>query len=407
MPMLSTVLSFFLCLAQEPSSRWPQFRGVDGAGSIPASALPSSFELADAAWRVELPGTGKGSPAVWDGKVVLICSSGEQRRVVCLAAEDGTRRWVREYPFEAFELHKLNDYAASTPALDEHGVYVTWVNGGELEALALDYDGQELWRRSVGPYKSSFGGGRSPIVVDGVVVVANDNDAASALIGLDVKTGEIVWRRERTTGRASFATPALHRPREGDPLVLFASTAHGITCLRARDGMLMWELDDLFERRCVAMPALGGGYLFASSGRGGGGVESVVLALDDDGQTPRVRYRPRRRLPYVPSALFHGDYLFLWNDGGIVSCLDAASGETHWSERVEGEYYSSPIAVGERLFGVSRGGSLVCLAAGPQFELLGVTDLGEPATATPAVAQGALFLRTERHLLRVDGEQKD
>ena len=137
MPMLSALLPFFLCLAQESDSRWPQFRGAGGEGNVPATAVPSSFDVADAAWRVELPGTGKGSPALWDGNVVLICSRDEKRQVVCLSSEDGSQRWSREYPFESFELHKLNDYAASTPALDEHGIYVSWVNGGELEVLAL------------------------------------------------------------------------------------------------------------------------------------------------------------------------------------------------------------------------------------------------------------------------------
>jgi outer membrane protein assembly factor BamB len=288
-------------------------------------------------------------------------------------------------------------------------VYLLGVDGGDLVARAFDLDGEPVWRSVLAPFEAQHGFAASPLVVDGTLIVANDNEgASSALFGLDPATGELRWKRERRSERASYSTPVVRTCGDGALEVLFASTAHGLTALEPATGALRWERDDLFEQRTVATPVVAGDLAFVFAGQGGGGQEAAAVELV--GGTPEappgVRYRPRRALPYVPTPVFHGGLLFLWNDGGVVTCLDSASGDSLWQERVGGDFYASPLVVGDHLLAPSNAGELVVLRAGPEYELVQRLDLGEPTQATPAVADGVLYLRTHTHLIAVRGSEE-
>jgi len=247
----------------------------------------------------------------------------------------------------------------------------------------------------------NHGGGASPVLIDGVLVVPNDTEERkSFLVGLDPATGEERWRRRRDTDKGAFATPVAYRD-EGGTQVIFASTAHGVTSLDPATGELLWEVDGLFSDRCVATPVVVGNLVFTTAGSGGGGKESAAVHIPEHGEQARLQYRARRALPYVPSPVAHGARIFTFSDGGVVSCLRAETGAAVWSERVDGEFFGSPIVVDERIYAISKAGVLFCVAAGDEFRLLGTSELGEESNATPAVAGGMLFLRTDRHLIAV------
>ena len=391
----------------EPDDGWTRFRGPGGGGIASATELPVELDLADAVWRVELPGGGHSSPVVLGERIYLTTSAEErgERALHCLSTRDGRVLWSHTEPVNDYRGHELNDPASSTPAADGDGVYVSWVDGGELEALAFDHDGEPRWRTALGPWEARHGGGSSPVLAGDVLVVASDNESgASALYGLDTESGEVRWRRERTSSRAAFSTPALTPGPDGTTRVLFASTSHGITCLDAASGELLWEESGLFERRCVASPVVAGPVVFATAGRGGGGEESAAVLLADPPEgASRIAYRVRRNLPYVPTGVARGGLLFLVSDGGIASCLRADSGEELWRERLGGEFFASPICVDDRVYAVSKAGELVVFAASERFAVLARVPLGEPSFATPAVAGGVLYLRTERHLIAIGG----
>ena len=105
--------------------------------------------------------------------------------------------------------------------------------------------------------------------------------------------------------------------------------------------------------------------------------------------------------PYVPSLVAKGSLVFLWGDRGVVTCIDAPTGKVHWRERVGGNYSSSPVRVGNRVYCISTEGDVVCLAAADQYKLLGRSSLGEGSRASPAVAGGRMYLRTESHVFAV------
>ncbi|MCB9891422.1 MAG: PQQ-binding-like beta-propeller repeat protein [Planctomycetes bacterium] len=402
--MSSARWTLLVALSFAPASfpqEWSRFRGPNGQGTGPEVAI-TDFSPEAARWKATLPGTGHSSPVIWKTSLVVTAVDVETqtRFVVCHDTATGERRWLHEESVAPHAQHPLNSFASSTPALDELGAYVAWTNGKRLELLALDHQGKERWRRTLGPHAAQHGSGASPIVVDDLVLVANDHESEgeeSSLVGLDRSTGKERWRRHRETVRAAYSTPVIRRIGERAE-VIFTSSAHGVTALDPHTGDLLWEASELFRERCVGSLALTQtGLAFASAGSGGGGKESVLMRLpgaDLEQQPAEIVQRPRRSLPYVPTPIARDDRLFLWNDGGIVSCLALPTLKVLWSERVGGTFYASPIALGDRLLAMNTGGELIVLRAGDAFEELARFEFEAPSHATPAVANGRVFVRT-------------
>ena len=150
------------------------------------------------------------------------------------------------------------------------------------------------------------------------------------------------------------------------------------------------------------------GLIVAGHGAGVSGSRYVFIrppATNHGGQ-PVLAYQVTKAIPLIPTPLIKDNRLFFWTDQGIVSCLRLETGEVLWSERVPGSYYSSPIWVNGRLYGVSKNGDIVVVAAADRFELVARMSLGESSYATPAVAGGVIYLRTWSHLFSIGGPGK-
>jgi outer membrane protein assembly factor BamB len=210
---------------------WPRFRGPNGTGVSPASTIPARWTDQDYNWKVEVPGVGHSSPVAWGDCIFLTSADREtaRRTVLCLDTADGRTRWRHDYPSHTFRQHRHNSYATATPAVDGHGVVVTWSTFDEMALMALDREGRETWRRDLGPYVGKHGTGASPILVGGLVVLANDQEnpgllpqvygesgskipaGKSFLIAVDRKTGRTRWHTERRTGLSARLARPLHR----------------------------------------------------------------------------------------------------------------------------------------------------------------------------------------------------
>ena len=155
--------------------------------------------------------------------------------------------------------------------------------------------------------------------------------------------------------------------------------------------------------RAVGSPMLAEGLIFAACGEGGGGKQMFAVRPGDPQRKiePKVAYEVNAKLPYVVTPVAHGRLLFLWGDQGQVTCLDAPTGKTLWSQKVKGKFFGSPIRIGERLYCISREGRVFVLAAADAYKPLGEVDLGEPSQSTPAAADGVLYLRTASHVMAV------
>ncbi|MBI4325278.1 MAG: PQQ-binding-like beta-propeller repeat protein, partial [Chloroflexi bacterium] len=355
------------------------------------------------------PGTGHSSPVLWGDKIFL--TSSEEKAggliVLCLGAADGGVLWRKDFPFAPYRQHQYSGFATTSPAVDADRVYVAWAMPRRLSLLALTHDGQTVWDRDLGPIQSQHGGGSSPIVHAGKVILANHQDADSFLIAVDAGTGETRWKTPRRTTRADYSTPCLYEVPGQKPTLIFNSLAHGISALDPDNGQVLWEYDKALDKRSVSSPVVASGLIIGSCGSGGGGNFLVAVRPGNPaaGKKPELAYEIRRSAPYVPTSVAAGPLLFLWSDNGIVTCLHAPSGEVRWQERVGGTFFGSPVCVDGRLFCISTSGEVVVVEAADQFRLLARNPLGDLARTTPAVAGGRMYLRTAGHLFSVGGKQ--
>ena len=402
-PLLVLLVGSSSLVAQE----WARFRGPNGAGQSNLTTIPAAWEADDYLWKVKLPGSGNSSPVLWGDRIFLTSGSADDatRHVLCLSARNGQLLWRRDFPSTVHHLHVQNTFASSTPAVDAKRVYCAWSTLEEITLLALDHDGNEVWRANLGTFTGQHGFGTSPILYRDMVIITNDQDGDSSLIAVDAAHGNVRWQVPRKVlmdQNATYAAPCiLKRPGAADQMIV-CGRSHGVTSIDPTNGTTNWELPAL-PRRAVSSPIIVEGLVLATSGNGGG--QNTMVAIRppvSDSDEPKVAYQTdSSTAPYVPTMVANGNLVFLWSDRGIVTCIDAPTGEVHWRQRVGGNYYSSPVRVAQRIYGVSLEGEVVALAASSEYKLLGRSSLGETTRATPAVAVGRMFLRTESHLLAV------
>jgi len=386
------------------SPHWARFRGPNGTGLASGEGIPSQWSEKDVNWKVKLPGVGHAQPVIWGDRIFMRAASedGTKRFFFCSSVKDGATEWTHEYDAVADEIHELNSYASSTPALDAERVYLVYGTSAAGWIKAYTHAGDLVWTTDLGAFKTVHGPGSSPIVFRDSVIYAKDVKADSFLAAFDCKSGDERWRIPRENALSSYSTPCVYQPPSGNPQLFFNSKARGITAVDALVGKVIWEAKVL-ERRAVSSPVIGPGVVVATTGSGHGGnyLAAVKLGGVGDVTETHLAYKITQAAPYVPTPVIRGDRMFLWNRMGIVSCAKVQDGEIVWRERVGGNYYGSPICLDERLFCVSNGGEVVVVAASNEFKVLGRTALDEVCNSTPAVAGGRLYVRTLEHLTSV------
>lgn len=403
----------FLVLSQAEAQEWSRFRGKDGAGVGKMTGLRNEIKEADYAWSVKLDGVGHSSPVLWGEKLFLTLAApdGTDRRLECFDSSSGAKKWSWEAPVEKHNLHNFNNFASSTPVADADRVYAVWGSGKRTEAIALDHEGKLRWKREWPEFTSDHGFGASPILSDGVLIIHTDSveRRKSLVMGLNPVTGESLWELERATPGTeekhltAYSTPVSMNV-DGKEIVVVLQTNDGWKGLDPKTGAVLWGYDGEYTQRSVGSIAPGRGTVFATFGSGGQGRQATALRPKASGE-PEVVYTLGLSdgLGYVPTPLFYENRLYLWGDGGILACLDAETGKGIYKERVGGNFFASPIAVDGKILCLSREGELVIVEAGDTFKVLGRSALGSGSSASPAVANNRLFLRTETQLICIAG----
>lgn len=384
------------------AQEWTRFRGPNGSGISLAQTIPTKWSARNIHWKTPLPGAGHSSPVLWGQRLFITSADDALGRfyVLALDAGDGSILWRREFPFTPFPKHQYNSFASSTPTVDAERVYVAWTTPARHTLAAFDHDGHPLWELDLGPFVSQHNGGTSPILHDGKVILANEQDGDSFLAAVEAATGRLRWKTPRVASRAAYSTPCLFTPPKGKPVLIFNSQSHGISAIDPDTGGVVWEFSKAFDKRSVSSPVIAAGLILGSCGSGGGGNYLVAVRPGDpvSGRNPELAWQLRRSAPYVPTSLAVGELVFLWSDGGIVSCVHAPTGEVKYQERVGGDYFGSPVWVDGRLFNVSAGGEVVVVKAAEDFEVLARYPLNELCRSTPAVANERMFIHTAGHL---------
>ncbi|MDB5293796.1 MAG: Pyrrolo-quinoline quinone [Phycisphaerales bacterium] len=406
--MLPTALAFGIVHCAR-GQEWTRFRGPNGSGISDTSIFPAKWEAKDFRWKIELPGGGHSSPVVWGDKVFVTCADDQsgKRMVVCVGASSGKILWTREFGGNVYAKHMDNSYASSTPALDADRVYVCWSTPEEFSLVALDHDGKDAWKADLGPFVSQHGGGQSPIVVGDLVLLGDDQEGqASFVFGIDRATGKVAWRTPRVkSNKFCPATPCVYTPQGGEPQAIFLSKAEGVTAIDPKNGKVLWQAKDVLDARAVGSPVIAGDLIIGSCGDGPIGHDLVAVRPGGAGKAATGVWHTRDSTPYVTTTLVKHDLLFCWGDSGLVTCRRPATGEQVWQQRVPGgAFYSSPICCGDTIFNITKKGEVVAIAAKDKYELLGQTPLNEKCQATPAVAEGKMYVRTYSHLYCVGGK---
>eukprot|EP00904_Undaria_pinnatifida_P001926 jgi/Undpi1/11734/HiC_scaffold_37.g14029.m1 len=393
------VLAIFVLPAS--AQEWARFRGPDGQGRNDAVVLPAPLTKDHVLWRVPAGGTGHSSPVLWEDRLFLTrVLDRRTRELVCFDAENGKELWQTKEAYEPTRGHRLNSNASSTPAADAKGIYHTWTTGTRNLVEAWDHDGEKLWTTEIGTFKAQHGSGSSCIVHGDRVLAIHDveGDGPSACVALDRQSGKILWRLERTAtaDRATYSCPLIWT-HDGEPFAIFASTGDGLFAVDLEKGKVMWEVALGFRQRVVGAPTALGDLLLVTAGAGGAGRESAIVRVGRE--KGEVVHRPRRTIPYVPGSVAVDGIFMQFNDGGVVSAVDAKTGATLWKERVEEMFFGSAVTDGRSVFIVGRQGGLHSIAAKRKYQHLGTLDLGAGAQTTPAIAGGRLFVRTTEELI--------
>lgn len=407
----------FLCAAcilllsglfAEAQDNWPRFRGTNGTGISDIKTIPSKWTDQNILWRFPLPGEGNASPVVWDQQVFVTTADVEQgiRSLYAIDVVSGRENWRLDFPFEKYRKHKNNSFASSTPAVDELYVYVVWQSPEESALIAITHNGEKKWSYDLGPRTQGQGGAASPIVYGEWVLFPNDHQAGSFLVAVDRKTGEEVWKVPREGKRACFTTPCVYAPPGRSPEIIFTHCYEGITGVDPATGVTNWHIDvfGTNSQRAIGSPVISNDLVIGSSGAAGGKRNIVaVRPLDKDAQdaTAAEVYRVFKSAPHVPSPIVYEGRLYLWEDKGVVTAHDAATGDVIWRKRVGGNYFASPIIIDNRLFNMDVTGAVFVLSLGDEPEILAENKLPEGGKSTLAAGAGRLFSRTENALYAI------
>lgn len=406
---IAILLTTTLCQFAE-AQEWTRFRGPNGNGVSNATTVPTSWADDDYNWTIELPGKGHSSPVVWGEKLFITACEEESstRLLLCINTNNGNTRWTKKLTFDSYKKHKNNSFASSTPCVDRDHVYVVWHSKRSSPLIAYDHDGNEVWRYEQGPYLHGQGGATSPIVYEDMVVVANDQKEPSFLLAVDRTTGKERWKIPREGKRACYATPCVFESADRPPELVFTHCYEGIIGVNPATGNPNWHID-VFGRasqRALGSPVVTDELVIATSGGVGGERQLVAVKPGDASANIEAieAWRTNKQTPHVPSPVVYKDWLFLWSDQGIASCLDKVTGKSIWKERIGGNYFGSPVCVDGKLYCIDLDGNVVIIAAADKFKLLGKASLGQGSKATPAVSGGVLYLRTESKLFSLGGE---
>lgn len=397
-----TVIALAAGLPLAMSADWSRFRGPNGSG-VAEGALPK-IDPEEPLWKVDVPGRGAGSPIVVGNRVLLqtASSDGNTRTLLCLSAADGKTIWKKDLPGTTAHIHDKNSLASSTPVSDGKNIYCAWWDGSGVSLHAYDMDGNQKWQESLGGYVSQHGPGMSPVLYEGLVFVNVDDDQRAELVAFDAKTGEKKWLAPRKAYRASYSTPFILK-RGNKPAELILGTTTALTSYNPATGAVNWNYDipwpaGKMPLRVIGHPVYAGGLMIMSCGDGGG--SRYMVAINPDDKAPAKVWELTRETPYVPCILVKGDLLFWVTDKpGLGCCASAKTGKVIWSERLFGkEVTASPVMVGDDILAIGEDGEIVVFKAATDFESVLKTELGEPVYASPAVADGKVFIRGTSHL---------
>ena len=403
---------------------WSRFRGPNGSAVSDARGLPEKWSAESGiAWKTPLPGPGSSSPIVVGDRIFVTCFSGYgsdrgkpgeitdlKRHLLCVSLKDGSVTWDQaveaKQPEDGYSgFIRDHGYATSTPASDGERVFVFY---GKTGVLAYDLTGKELWRTNVGSgsAQNNWGSGSSPILYRDLVIV-NAAAESKALIALDKKTGQQVWKTEAKSLYGSWSTPVLvDAPKGKTELALNAP--YEVWGFDPDNGEFLWFADGIADQTICGSLVARDGIVYAVGGRSGSAVAVRSGGRDEVTKTHTVWKKSLSS--YVPSPVLAGDRILSVNEHGVLGCLSVKDGESLFQQRLSGAggVYASPVVADGRAYVVTRQNGTFVISMTGTGEVLEQNKLDDESdfNASPAIADGKLLLRSNRFLYCVSDTKK-
>ena len=417
-------LSILLALILSPATEadWSRFRGPNGSGLSDTTGLPAEFSPAvNVVWKTELP-QGYSSPVVFANRIFLTGYRGDTLLTFAVDRATGKLLWEKEAPRDRKEkLDKRNHPAAASAATDGASVFTFF---GDYGLLAYDVDGRELWRTPLGPFNNIYGMGASPIIVDGLVIMACDQSTGSFIAAFDAKTGAERWRTARPEAKSGHSTPIVYKPASGPTQILLPGSFL-LTAYAADSGKRIWWTGGLsFELKSV--PIIHGDTLFIN-GFGSGENEPgrrvavapsadvfAVSDVDKDGKLASAEIPATHTQRAISFADLDNDTQLTvqeWDyykaamdsENGMLAIRLGGSGDMtdksiKWTYRRAVPQLPSPIVYRNVLYMVNDGGIVTTLnpdtgALIQQGRLKGAID---SYYASPVAADGKVYMASEK-----------
>jgi outer membrane protein assembly factor BamB len=413
-----------------PSDRWPGFRGPTADGISDAKNPPTVWsEKKNVVWKTPVHGKGWASPVVADGQVWVTTADEERtNEKVKVPTTGGAKGPVKKVTFFAVctnlatgkvvhdvklaeeadpaFCHDFNSYASPTPAIDGGKVYAHFGSHGTwcLDAAS----GKVVWERRDLKCDHFRGAGSSPLVYGDWVFLIFDGFDQQYVVALDKNTGATVWRQDRRIRygtdngdyKKAYATPRMLAVNGQNQLV--CPSAEATIAYDPKTGSELWRFHHLKKQtmNVAAPPVAGHGLTFLVSGYP---AQLMALKQTAAGMVGRnaVAWETDKGVPTRPSLMLVNDLLVMVSDSGVVTCLDAKTGKSHWTERLNGQYTASPVCANGLLYFPNEGGKTTVLRASTDYEVVSVNDLDAGCMASPAVVGDTLILRTKTHLYAI------
>jgi len=411
MPRLSIAVLYFLaCIRPVHAEDWPEFRGPTGQGHYAGTGLPVEWSTTkNVAWKTPIPGKGWSSPIVQAGRIYLTTavpiadSKDLHLKAICVDAADGKQVWeteiFRQDGVKPARVHAKNSHASPTPLTDGKRLFVHFGHEG---TACLDLNGKVLWRTTELRYSPVHGAGGTPIQHDNRLIFSCDGGNTQFVVALDCDNGKVAWKTDRnckSTKKFAFSTPLLITVA-GKPQVI-SPGSDAVVAYDPADGKELWRAK--YEGYSVIpRPVTGHGLVFFSSGYDFPKLLAVRVDRSGDVTESHIARTLTKGAPHTPSPLLVGDEIYTVSDQGIASCMDARTGKVHWQERIGGNFSASPFFSDGKIYVQDEAGTTTVFRAGKEFERLARSTLEERTFASYAAADGAIYLRTESQLYRLE-----
>jgi len=420
------------------AANWPQWRGPSGTGVSTEQGVPVEWSESSLAWSVNLRGLGVSSPVVWGDKVFVTYQIGAGKlrpgnhpslvqggdpleagetplggtraesdvtgvtfALAAYNASIGEQLWETTMAHEgAFaEVHQKSNMANPSPTTDGELIYA-WFASGQL--MAVDMDGQVVWTRHLGSDLGAFdigwGHSSSPAIYNDKLMLICYQVGFSTLLALDKKTGKDIWRKDREAGVISYSTPLFVDAPQGKEMIV--NSGFGVEAFNPDTGEQLWHFEEP-SRFPIPAPVHRDGIIYLNRGYR----SSPYMALRVGGRgnvaESHVAWRSPTGGPYISSLVEYDGLLYMANGQGIISCIDAASGERVWQERLGGVYSASPVAADGKIYFSSETGEMLVLRAGRTAEVLARNKVSGHTLASPAISDGRIFIRYDTRLVAV------